>query len=244
VNLEFYQFTATGDREINQDCMAHIVNDAYALFIVADGLGGYLAGEKASLFFCQGMLGFAEKYSKLMASNPSATISAWLVDAINEMKRLFGQDRAVEQAGTTCAVLYIDKRFVLTAHCGDTRIYRMNPQRILWRTQDHSVVQQLVNQGELSEWEMAQHPSQNQLTRSINALRPPGAEIGLYPAMEKGETFMLCSDGFWGNIKQHELLQLAQLDSGKTELSKLMRLMILRGNGRSDNVTAQWIRCL
>lgn len=224
--------------------MAHIVNDAYALFIVADGLGGHLAGEKASFFFCQGMLGFAEKYSKLMAGNPPATISAWLVDAVNEMKRLFGQDRAVEQAGTTCAVLYLDKRFVLTAHCGDTRIYRMNPQRILWRTQDHSVVQQLVNQGELSEWEMAQHPCQNQLTRSINALRPHGAEIGLYPAMEKGETFVLCSDGFWGNIKQHELLQLAQLDIGKTELSKLMRLMILRGNGKSDNVTAQWIRCL
>lgn len=120
----------------------------------------------------------------------------------------------------------------------------MNPQRILWRTQDHSVIQQLVNQGELSEWGMAQHPYQNQLTRSINALRPHGAEISLYPAMEKGETFVLCSDGFWGNIKQHELLQLAQLDSGKAELSKLTRLMILRGNGKSDNVTAQWIRCL
>jgi serine/threonine protein phosphatase PrpC len=243
VNLEFYQLTSAGDREINQDFMVHIVNDSYALFIVADGLGGHSAGEKASRYFCQSMLRFAEAYSKLIACNPSAMISVWIADAVNEMKRLFGQDRSVEQACTTCAILYIDKRFVLTAHCGDTRIYRINPQQILWHTRDHSVIQQLVNQGELSEQQMARHPCQNQLTRSISALRAHDAEICLYPAMEKGETFILCSDGFWGNIKQHELLQLAQPGIGKAELSKMVRLTILRGNGKSDNVTAQWIRC-
>ncbi|MEF3074347.1 protein phosphatase 2C domain-containing protein [Methylobacter sp. Wu1] len=244
MNLEFCQLTLSGDREVNQDCMAHIVNDAYALFIVADGLGGHLAGEMASHFFCQGMLRFAETYSWLMARDPAETISIWIANAINEMRRLFGQDGSVEQAYTTCAILYLDKRFVLTAHCGDTRIYRMNPQRILWRTLDHSVPQQLMNQGDITEQEMAQHPYQNQLTRCINALRAHEAEICLYPAMEKGETFVLCSDGFWGKVKQHELLQLAQLDSGEAELSKLAQLAVLRGNGKSDNVTAQWIRRL
>jgi serine/threonine protein phosphatase PrpC len=118
----------------------------------------------------------------------------------------------------------------------------MNPQQILWRTQDHSIPQQLLNDGKITEQEMALHPEQNRLTRSINILKAHEAEINLYPALQKGETFMLCSDGFWEYVKPAELLQLAGSASGKHELGKLARLAIFRAHGKSDNVTAQWIR--
>lgn len=242
VVLEFYQLTSAGDREINQDFMAHSINESYALFVVADGLGGHHAGEKASRFFCQGLLRFADVYSKQMMQDPAVTFSTWIAVAVNEMKRLFAIDKSGDDAHTTCAILYLDERQVLTSHCGDTRIYRMNPQQILWRTQDHSIPQQLLNAGKITEQEMAQHPEQNQLTRTINILKVHEVEINLYPAIKKGETFILCSDGFWGYVKQAELLQLAQPDSGKDELAKLARLAILRAHGKSDNVTAQWIR--
>lgn len=247
MTLEFYQLTQVGDREINQDCMAHIIEDTFALFVVADGLGGHHAGEKASRFFCQGLLKGADIYGKQMAqdsadANKVATFSAWMTAAVNEMKKLFDIDKSGNDAHTTCAILYLDEWQVLTAHCGDTRVYRMNPQQILWRTQDHSIPQQLLNEGKISEQEMALHPEQNQLTRSINILKEHEAEINLYPAMEKNETFMLCSDGFWENVKQAELLQLAGSASGKAELAKLARLTIFRAHGESDNVTAQWIR--
>lgn len=240
--LEFHQLTSAGDREINQDFMAHIISDSYALFVVADGLGGHHSGEKASRFFGQGLLRFADTYSKQMLQNPVETFSAWIVAAVDEMKRLFAFDSTGNNAHTTCAVLYLDERQALTAHCGDTRIYRMNPQQILWRTQDHSIPQQLLNEGRISEWEMALHPEQNQLTRSINILKAHEVDINLYPAMEEGETFMLCSDGFWEYIKQTELLQLAQPASGKDELGKLARLAVFRAHGKSDNVTVQWVR--
>lgn len=240
--LEFYQLTLTGDREINQDFMAHIVNDSYALFVVADGLGGHHAGEKASRFFCQGLLRFADTYGKQVQRSPVDTFSIWIAAAINEMKRLFAFDKSGNDAHTTCAILYMDEQRVLTAHCGDSRIYRMNPQQILWRTRDHSIPQQLVNEGKITEQEMALHPEQNQLTRSINILKAQEVEINLYPAMKKGETFMLCSDGFWEYVKQPEFLQLAQSASGKDELGKLAQLAIFRAHGKSDNVTAQWIR--
>lgn len=243
VELEYYQLTSTGDRENNQDYMAYIVDDSYALFVVADGLGGHQAGEKASRFFCQGLLDVAPTYSKWMTHNPVETFSAWIDDAVNEMKKLFADDKLAIKAHTTCAILYIDEQLVVTAHCGDSRIYRMNPQQILWRTRDHSIPQRLFNEGLITEQDIALHPEQNKLTRSINVLKKHESEINLYPAIKKGETFILCSDGFWEYVKQQDLLHLAQLSSGKTDLVKLTRLLILRAQGKSDNVTVQWIRC-
>lgn len=244
MKLEFYQLTSAGDREINQDYMAHIINNDYALFVVADGLGGHEAGEKASRFFCQGLISQADAFSKLMSKDPAETFSEWMAATIKEMKRLFQGDISAEAAYTTCAVLYIDKKIVLTAHCGDSRIYRMNPRQVLWRSRDHSVPEELFNEGMITEQEIAQHPAQNQLTRSLNIVSGQRAEINIYPPIKKGETFILCSDGFWSYIKQHEFLQLAQLSSSKIELAKLARLSVFRANGKSDNITVQSIRCL
>jgi protein phosphatase len=244
VQLKFYQLTSAGNRELNQDYMAHIIQDDYALFVVADGLGGHYGGEKASRFFCHGLMQCAPAYSKRMVQNPPETFSAWIAAAVAEMKTLFCGDTSLYEAHTTCAILYLDKRLVLTGHCGDSRIYRMNPRQILWRSKDHSIPQQLLQQGRISEQEVGRHPEQNVLTRSLNADKAHKVEINLYPGVKKGETFIVCSDGFWGAIKEAELLHLAQLCSGKVELGKLAGLSVLRANGKADNSTVQWIRCL
>lgn len=243
MQLEFFQLTNVGDREANQDYMAHIVENDYALFVVADGLGGHQAGEQASQFFCQGMLSCAKKYSQKMAENPIEVFSAWVHDAIDEMKVLFADDQIADQAHTTCAVLYLDDQQTLTAHCGDSRIYRINQKEVLWRTRDHSVPEDLLTVGLITEEELAQHPEQNRLTRSINVNNVYPIDIKSFPAIEEGEAFVLCSDGFWGNVKQDELLQLAAPDSSIDQLNRLAMLSVYRANGASDNVTVMSVRC-
>lgn len=243
MQLEFFQLTSPGDRAVNQDFMAHIVNDDYALFIVADGLGGHQAGEKASQFFCEGMLKSAQRYCQVMAQNPAEVFLAWIKDAVNEMKVLFADDQLANKAYTTCAILYLDDRIALTAHCGDSRVYRMTPQEILWRTRDHSIPQDLLDIGLITEEELARHPEQNQLTRSINVNMLHPIDIKLWPAIKENETFVLCSDGFWGHVKKDELLELSDFESNKESLAKLARLSIFRANGKSDNVTVLSVRC-
>ena len=245
MQLEHFQITSVGDRKINQDFVAHIATKEYGLFIVADGLGGHHAGEKASQYFCEGMIKYAKEYHKDLskkAADPTELFSEWINDAINEMKTLFSGDEMGEEAHTTCAILYLDEDIVLTGHCGDSRIYRMNPKGILWRTQDHSLPQLMLNEGMITEMEMARHPVQNQLTRSINIKKPDKVEIKLYPSIKTNETFVLCTDGFWSNVRQEEILQLGDLMSDKGKLAKLVRLSVYRANGKSDNVTVCAVR--
>lgn len=240
--LEFYQLTSAGDREINQDCMAHRVCADYAVFVVADGLGGHHAGEKASEFFCRGLITLAEQFQARIKLQPRLVINEWITAAVVRMAELFADDPAAANAHTTCAILYLDNELAICTHCGDSRIYRLNPNQLVWRSKDHSFTQQLFDEGKITEWEMGVHPEQNQLTRSINVLTPPAVDINVFPAIQAGETFILCSDGFWESIKEPELLQLSQPSSGKAELQKLAKLSILRAQGKSDNCTVQWVR--
>jgi PPM family protein phosphatase len=242
MQLEFFQLTSPGDRETNQDYMAHIIDNDYALFIVADGLGGHQAGEKASKFFCQGMLKCAQTYCKLIVQNPGEVLLAWINAAVSEMKILFADDQLADRAHTTCAILYLDEKQTITAHCGDSRIYRMTPQEILWRTRDHSIPQDLLDIGLITEEELVHHPEQNQLTRSINVNQLHRIDIKLSPAIKSNETFVLCSDGFWEYVRQEEFLQLADLESDRSSLVRLVRSSIFRANGKSDNVTVLSVR--
>ncbi len=242
MELEFYQITSVGNRTVNQDCMANRVQPDFALFMVADGLGGHHAGEKASQYFCRGMFLLLEKFQPLLKNNPEQVFSQWVEEAVVEMRHLFADDPYAHDAHTTCAILYLDERMTISAHCGDSRIYRINPRHVLWRTRDHSLPQQLLEEGLVSEKEMGLHPEQNQLTRSINILNKHKAEIRVYPPLGVDETFVLCTDGFWEYLKEVELLQLAKKSAGKAELKKLAQLMVFRAGGKSDNVTVQLVR--
>jgi protein phosphatase len=245
--LEVFQLTSVGDREMNQDCLAQFVSDDYALFVVADGLGGHHAGEKAAQFFCQGIFKQASIYQKVLQNskdNAKEVLTEWVATAINEMEKLFAGDAKAVDSHTTCVILYLDRNMAATAHCGDSRIYRLNEKKVLWRTKDHSLIQKQLDEGNITERDMGLHPEQNQLTRSINILKKTTAEINIYPAIEKGETFILCTDGFWEFIKEKDLLQLAAPDSGINELKKVAKMMHFRAQGKGDNLTVQWIRCM
>jgi len=244
--LEVYQLTSVGDREINQDCMAYTLFSEYALFVVADGLGGHDAGEKASKYFCQGIFKVAAKYQVLLQKCPPDRLKdvfqAWVNAAIEEMKVFFAGAAEGENSHTTCVILYLDKNITVTAHCGDSRIYRLNEKQVLWRTKDHSIIQDHFNDGSISEREMGLHPEQNQLLRTINIQKRHQVEVNVYPAVKRGETFVLCTDGFWEFIKENDLLQLSDLNSGRNELRKVAKMMRLRAHGKGDNLTVQWVR--
>jgi PPM family protein phosphatase len=243
MNFEVLRLTSPGEREVNQDAMLHLLRDDYALCVVADGLGGHAAGEKASQYFCEGMLKYANVYGKISAeSRPDEVFSGWVSAAVDEMRELFGNDEVASLAHTTCAVLYVDEKLVISAHCGDSRIYRLNSSQIVWRTKDHSLPQEMLDQGLITEEQMVLHPEQNQLTRSINIRKKHRVEVKLLPPMEPGESFLLCSDGFWEYVSKDELLQLAIPACNQTNLEKIAHAATARAKGHADNLTVVILR--
>lgn len=242
MKCEYAQLTSAGNRQNNEDYMAHVVTDEYALFVVADGLGGHKAGDKASQFFCQGLLAELPVFTGLMKQDPKNIMASWIDAAIDEMTGLFAGSEEATDACTTCAILYIDNDLLVTAHCGDSRIYRLSPEQISWRTKDHSVTQDLLDKGEIAEYQMGLHPEQSRLTRCIDAMKTYLPEIHVHESVHAGETFILCTDGFWEHTKQREFLDLAQPQSDRSNLLKQAKIAFLRAGGKSDNITVQWVR--
>ncbi len=222
--------------------MVSLVENNYALFIVADGLGGHSEGAKASNYFCRGMVSNLFQFLPLMKMKPKPAMSKWVDAAVNEMAVLFNGDEAGEKAHTTCAILYMDDLRVVAAHCGDSRVYKLNQNELIWRSKDHSMIQKLYDEGKITAKEMGSHPEQNRLTRSINIAKRHKVDVKIYPSIKEEETFLLCTDGFWGYIKEAELLKLAQPDAQKENLRKLANLAVFRAAGASDNVTVQLIK--
>jgi len=240
--INYYQLTTIGDRAENQDYMLNKIAEDYALFVVADGLGGHQGGEMAARLFCQCFVKLADKFGGLIKQAPEKTALMWFNAAVNLMAEQFEGHPAAADAYTTCAILIITESLTISAHCGDSRIYRINQEGVVWRTKDHSIPQKLFDDGELAEHKMGTHPEQNQLTRSINIANKFAPDIQVHPAVIKGETFVLCSDGFWEFTKEHEFSTLAEDNIEKVDLLRQAKMARFRANGRSDNITVQWVR--
>ena len=240
--ISLHQLTSIGDRAENQDYMLNKIEKDYAIFVVADGLGGHRAGAMAARYFCHSFVQLAAKYSRLIRKAPEKVALKWFNNAVYMMAKAFHGNPDAHDAYTTCAILIITDDNLVSVHCGDSRTYRINQKGIIWRTKDHSIPQQLFDEGELAEHKMGTHPEQNQLTRSISIANKFSPDIQVYPAPEIGETFILCSDGFWEFTKEHEFITLANADMDKLHLLKQAKMAIFRANGRGDNLTVQWIR--
>lgn len=241
--INLLQLTSIGDRAENQDYMLNKIEQDFALFIVADGLGGHQAGAMASRYFCDSFVQLSDRYIRwLNHKPPEKVLSKWFNTAVHNMESAFNGDPVADDAYTTCAILIITDRYTISVHCGDSRTYRMNKNGIIWRTKDHSIPQKLLDEGELAEHKMGTHPEQNQLTKSISIANKFSPDINVYPAPLVGDTFILCSDGFWEFTKEHEFMALAGSEVEKVDLLKQAKLAKFRANGKGDNLTVQWVR--
>ena len=215
------------------------------LFILCDGMGGHESGEVASQTVCVCMgRWFAENYD---ASQPLTTeqFNKALYAAYDGLDAKDNPD-AVKKMGTTMTFVALHAGGATIAHIGDSRIYQIRPAtgEILYKSRDHSLVNDLVRLGEMTEEEARVSPSKNVITRAMqpHQVRRSKADIDCVTNVKAGDYFYMCSDGMLEQMEDQELVSILA-DASTTDAQK-KQILLDKTVENKDNHTAFIIHVL
>lgn len=215
-------------RKQNED--AAWFDEDRAVFAVADGMGGHLAGEVASRMAI-------EAVQRMARENECPGIAALreAVACAHETILAHAQDH-IECAGmgTTLSVLWQGENYAYIAHVGDSRIYRLREGSLTQITQDHSLVEELVRAGLITREQARTHPRRNIITRALGTHGENEPDL-LVTDVQDGDVFLLCTDGLTGMVPDDEIERTLR-DCGLEEAADRLLALALDAGGR-DNVT-------
>lgn len=225
-------------RSVNEDSVwVRQLEQGYILGIVADGMGGHLAGDTASRLAVETV---SQDLTELETELPLSTLSAALSDAIlhaNEViYRQAAEDERFHNMGTTVVAVLMNDTSGIIGHIGDSRAYLISGRNMVQLTEDHTLVNELYKRGQISEEEVQAHPLKNVVTRALGT--DEEVNVDIYPVqMESGDVLMLCSDGLSNMVSDEQIRTVV----GQTDLllseraDRLLQLALLAGG--DDNIT-------
>lgn len=223
-------------RKNNEDAVGVFVNQqAITLGVVADGMGGHQAGDVASHMLVKNIGALWEQEDL----TDQTKIIHWLLRKIqeeNEKIYIAGEeDMALSGMGTTIVAVVVLGDRLLLAHVGDSRAYLVTSQTMKQVTEDHSLVNELVKNGEITKEEALVHPRRSVLIRSIGI--PGLVEIDIVDIeWQSTDMILLCSDGLTNMLSDDEIETILHSDN---TLDDKIDTLILRANeaGGTDNIT-------
>ena len=223
-------------RKQNEDSIAVIEPDT---FIVADGMGGQAAGEVASRMLIETVRN--ELNAAALPWNEE-TLKAAILKANENILYEARKNSEYEGMGTTATILHIaqpqeSQPQIITqrafyAHVGDSRLYKLEQDRLRQITSDHSYVEDLVRQGEITEEEARRHPMKNVLTQAVGAVDNLDIEVGSFK-VKRGDLFLLCTDGLTNMVNDEEIFNI--LHSTKNPADDLIAAAL--SHGGKDNIS-------
>lgn len=235
--MESFAITDIGvKRKMNQDfvfCEQNPVGNLPNLFIVADGMGGHNAGDFASRFCVENTVTYIKN------SNLASPIRLF-EEAITNTNSLLLQEASnnpeFEGMGTTFVIATITDGVLYVANVGDSRLYVIR-DTITQITRDHSLVEEMVKNGEIKKSEARFHPNKNIITRALGAggeVTPDYFEV----ALGEGDMILMCSDGLSNMIDDSEIFDI--MTARKDKIKSAVRVLVEKANeyGGKDNITA------
>ena len=206
------------------------------LIAVADGMGGHAAGEVASRIAVQVLQKLAPTLSAEDIDEDSVEDllmhSLHSIDA--EIAAVTDEDVEKRGMGTTLTALLIRDTRIALLHVGDSRCYRLRGNTLEQLSNDHTVIQELLDQGAISEVEAAEHPQRSMLTQALRGDGDVTPVLQMYE-IKKGDRYLLCSDGLSGVLTDKEI-KVGLKKSDKDEAVKFLNDATYI-NGAPDNVT-------
>lgn len=231
--MRWAQVTDTGlVRALNEDSL--LVSPEIGLFAVADGMGGHQAGEVASSMALQLMERDLVRRLK-SGENPENALVNSIKDANRSIYEQAGRNPRWAGMGTTITACLSQGSRILVAQVGDSRAYLLRGGGIVLLTEDHSLVQELLKNGGITEEQALVHPQRNVLTRALGT--EPSLAVDLYRVdVAPGDLLLLCTDGLTEYLRPDDiLLTVRNSPELNTAVQNLLR-KALRSGG-ADNIT-------
>lgn len=241
--LKAFSITDVGKKRLlNEDSVCVREEHVGALqnfFMVADGMGGHKAGDRASSEAVEVMIKAIEESQ---VQDPKMVLENALEAANRQVFQDAEGSEELEGMGTTVVAATIQDNQLYAMNVGDSRLYLMSDGEIRQITIDHSLVEEMVRKGVLTKERARNHPKKNIITRAVGVtatVEPDFFVVNLKP----GDKILMCSDGLSNMLEDEELLRITSLEGTPEEKARMM-VEKANDNGGKDNISVILIEVL
>lgn len=227
--------TDTGKmRSLNEDYVGYYESDKFSIYIIADGMGGHNAGEIASKQAVDDVIEYAKEHfgkdnindllrNAICKANHNIYIDSLKNELLNGM-------------GTTITACFKSNDLIQIANIGDSSCLAIKGNSIRKITKDHSLVQELLDSGSITEIEAKNHPHKNVITRAMGT--SPNVDVDIFSLNScEFDKLILCSDGLTNELNQDEILEVVNNSSSYENAAKEL-ISLANERGGRDNITA------
>lgn len=219
-------------RRINEDYLGFHEDPNKKLYIIADGMGGHNAGEIASKIAVENTIEYIFSADKI--EQAEVILKEAIESSNSKIYEVSNTDLALKGMGTTITACMIKENKMVVANVGDSRCYVLENEYLNQITNDHSLVQQLVDNGSITEEEAQVHPNKNVITRALGTA--PKVEIDIFSIdLSNISKVMLCTDGLTNSLSKEEINDIIAKNDCKSSCEKLIELSKQRGG--KDNIS-------
>ncbi|MCR5791706.1 MAG: Stp1/IreP family PP2C-type Ser/Thr phosphatase [Lachnospiraceae bacterium] len=223
-------------REVNQDyvfCKSEPIGNLPNLFIVADGMGGHKAGDHASRTCVSCVV---ESIEKSALVTPVSALEEAIKYANTKIYEESVSNSAFEGMGTTFVGTVVCENRMFVANIGDSRLYIIKGDTITQVTEDHSLVEAMIRNGELERKNAKFHPNKNIITRALGTGKEVIADY-FEVNIDEGDVILMCSDGLSNMMDDEEMLKLIQKHGEDINTAGGKLVEKANANGGKDNIS-------
>jgi serine/threonine protein phosphatase PrpC len=242
MRFTIFQDSRKGSRKVNQDRIAYTYGRDTLLLVVADGMGGHAGGEIAAQICARLFIERFQQEAKPVLKHPVQFLQDSMLRAHAALGSYAAQFSMLETPRTTCVACVVQAGQAYWAHVGDSRLYLFRQGGLIGQTKDHSKVQYLIDQGQISDDDVATHPDRNKIFSCLGGLVDPVIDVSRRTPLRNGDVIVMCTDGLWGVMKREEIADWLTSTPILTTGPQMMREAEKRGGDDGDNLSAIVVR--
>ena len=237
MRFTIFQDSFIGGRKVNQDRLAYSYSKEVLMMVIADGMGGHARGEIAAEVAVTTMTNRFQQEAHNTLRRPKEFLESAIHSAHRAIVAFADQHDMLECPRTTVVGCVVQNGKACWAHSGDSRLYMVRDGKLAATTVDHSRVQQLIESGIITPAQAAVHPDRNKIYNCLGGVLPPLVTHSEEWTLKVGDTILLSTDGFWGQVSGDLIAASLARESLLDLVPKLMEDAERKAGAESDNLS-------